>query len=164
MPRPRGATRGVYRTVHAPSELQPVRGAASTSGIHFRAVAELTQERRDVASSPEDGNGLHLLTCYRCGSHRIHRSHPKNSLESVLRSVTPLRFHRCSECGHRGYHLAWSAPRAAHQEAAIPSVPTDPRRSYRDTLAARVRRRRIIRSILVATVLGVLVSVVALTR
>jgi hypothetical protein len=85
-------------------------------------------------------------------------------VESAVRALTPLRFHRCSDCGQRGHHWIWSAPRAAHpQEQARPG-PAESRGALRDTLAERIRRRRIIGSILVATALGVLAAVAALSR
>ena len=104
-----------------------------------------------------------LLTCPACGAHRIHRSHPRNRLEALARAFTPLRFHRCGECGLRGHHWAWAVASATRPEH--PAQPSSRGRlGSRDVLAARIRRRRIAISITVATLLGVLASTVAAIR
>jgi len=105
------------------------------------------------------------LTCRACGSRHLRRSHPRNALERLGRAVTPLRFHRCSDCGLRGYHLAWIAPPSVHPQRPVrPVPPTAGHRVSRDALGDRIRRRRILFSILIATILGAIVSTMAWPR
>jgi hypothetical protein len=109
-----------------------------------------------------DGAPRRGITCRVCGSHRLRRSHPRNTLERLARLLTPLRYHRCSDCGARGFHLAWATePSVRPRHLVRPAPPPGRRQEVRDALANRLKHRRILISTLVAAILGALMALLA---
>ena len=41
------------------------------------------------------------MVCPQCGTH-VYRSHSRNFRETAIKSVTPYKTYRCSDCGWRG--------------------------------------------------------------
>lgn len=41
------------------------------------------------------------MICPQCGT-RVHRSHSRNFAETAVKSVTPYKIYRCTDCGWRG--------------------------------------------------------------
>lgn len=115
------------------------------------------EHRNDDEGPPRLG-----IVCGTCGSHRLRRSHPRNHLERVARALTPLRYHRCSDCGERGYHFSWATePSVRPRHLVRPAPPAGRRQELRDALATRAQRRRILISVTIAVFLGALAALLA---
>ena len=41
------------------------------------------------------------MVCPQCGD-RVHRSHSRNFRETAIKSVSPYKTYRCTDCGWRG--------------------------------------------------------------
>lgn len=117
------------------------------------------------AQDADDEGRRHGLRCRACGSFHLRRSHARNGLERLGRALTPLRFHRCADCGERGYHLAWSTePSVRPRHLVRPAPPPGRRQELRDAVASRLHRRRLVVSVILAACLGALVAMLVLAR
>ena len=58
--------------------------------------------------SGSETNTRSSVVCRRCGSARIRRSRARTRGEMLLRTLTPVHFHMCRDCGTRGWHLGAS--------------------------------------------------------
>ena len=60
----------------------------------------------NVKSSAEEDSGGHsdrlgVLSCPRCGSERLHRSHRYNAYERTILKILGIRPYRCESCNAR---------------------------------------------------------------
>lgn len=91
------------------------------------------------------------MKCPRCGSQAIRRSMPRTRFERLVRAWTPYHYFLCRECEYRGSHLG-AIPLAAGGDARqVPSRPLE----VRDHEAHRRRRKQLVLSFVVASVLGI---------
>jgi hypothetical protein len=63
----------------------------------------------------------HHLTCRRCGSDTLRRSHSRSRLQKLLRRTTSWDRYACGSCGHRGW--IWG-PLPAHREVRATVAPS----------------------------------------
>ncbi len=92
----------------------------------------------------------HSVTCGRCGSRRVRRSHTPPGWPQYVRRWTPLRRYACGTCGHRGWTL--------HQfgETSVEREPTTARPlEGRDLRQRDARRRKVLRAVVLAVALGI---------
>jgi DNA-directed RNA polymerase subunit RPC12/RpoP len=59
----------------------------------------------------------HHLTCRRCGSDKLRRSHSRSRLQKLFRRTTTWDRYACGSCGHRG----WIRGRVPRREVASPA-------------------------------------------
>src|SRR5512139_3938822 len=91
-------------------------------------------------------------TCPRCGSVQLRRSMPRTLAERAIRACTPLHLFLCRDCEHRGWRLGRlaAADHGDHLDHGLPARPLE----ARDHAFHSRRRRRILVSVAIATLLG----------
>ena len=79
-----------------PAEVEATQSADATEGAGGADAAE----ESEIAQV--EGDALYQY-CPSCISAKVHRSHARNVVERVRRSMTPERLFRCDACGWRGW-------------------------------------------------------------
>jgi len=92
------------------------------------------------------------LRCPKCSGTDLRRTMPRNGRERFLRSALPMHLYFCRSCEQRSW--IWGATRRDGALASSGSPSSGRTLEPRDRALARLNRRRIIRSALVAVVLG----------
>lgn len=97
--------------------------------------------------------------CERCGSKRLRRARTRSEWQRLVRRLTPFHRYACGDCGHRGWttHRLERGSREAEAADGASRTPARPLEA-RDFRAARRLRLRMVVTVVVATVLGVLVA------
>jgi hypothetical protein len=90
--------------------------------------------------------------CRMCRSTHVRRSAPHTTFERVVRKITPFHLYRCRDCEYRGWHLGPAA--LAKHEASESAAPAGRPRERRDVESGRLKRRRIVGSLILAAILG----------
>jgi hypothetical protein len=106
------------------------------------------------------------LTCHRCGSTKLRRSHSRNRAQKLLRRLSALDRYACGACGNRGWcygkvEVAAETRRRVARRFA-PTLGPDGRPAGRPLEKRDRRLRRRVRTRTFLTVLGaVLLGVLA---
>ena len=103
------------------------------------------------------------LTCGRCGSTKLRRSHSRTSFQKVLRLLTAFDRYACGACGHRGWCYGKVEVPAETRRRVARTVGPDGRPAGRplEKRDRRLRRRvrtRTFLTVAAAVLLGVLAA------
>ena len=96
-----------------------------------------------------------VLQCEQCGSTRIRHARAHSPWQRLVVAVTPLQRYACGSCTHRGWRIGGHA-RAPHphEPTHVGARPLEERDHHKRARA----RRRLVRSLLLAILLGALAA------
>ncbi len=92
--------------------------------------------------------------CEACGAKRIRRARSHTPWQKTVAWLTPLERYACGECSHRG----WRIPSGERHVLDVGLAPRPVEK--RDRRKARKARAEIVRSVLIAVVLGATAALV----